>query len=380
LIAADLLSLVLDGSFTVLCGLIVTYYAFRKQLKGSAFYNCWAIGFFLYGFEIFLRAAGVLAIIPEIMLFVAFLFFVAGIWSLLRAKQLLIILGAALFFLATSALLFVFKLITFDLLASIGFTVIFLFVGVAILQHRLIFGRSAERLAIGWILLYFSNLLLTGTGWIIDVFAILAKFIILLGILDYDFIVIADKVREKRFLPPPHAGGSIEGGLKLLVSTDESSANMREGNWLRKKIAENVKADSETLVFVFQDVFPHKDLRAIKWINPEKVSIYLFSSSAEKVKSEFTVLSMGLAQVGAALLQATKQCKQSENGCTVVFFHLSLLIHLFGAEAVYNMLLNKMGYLRENGITLYAAFCPSMHSDQSVVSLFTRLADEIVKL
>ena len=380
MIAIDLWSLVLNGSFTVLCGFVVLYYAFRHQLKGSAFFNCWAVGFFIYGFEIFLRAAGVLAIIPEVLLFAAFLFFVAGIWTLLRAKQFLIMLGIILFFLVVSGLLFVFKLATFDLLSSIGFTVIFLFVGVVILQHRLIFGRSAERLAIGWFLLYFSNLLLTGTGWIINFFAILAKFVILIGILDYDFIVIADKVRDKHLLPPPDAGGGLEGGLKLLVSTDNSIANTREGNWLKKKVAENVRADSETIVFVFQDVFPHKDLRAIKWINPEKVSIYLFSSSAEKVKSEFTVLSMGLAQVGAALLQATKQCKQSESGCTVVFLHLSLLIHLFGAESVYNMLLTKMGYLRENGIMLYAVFYPSMHGDQSVVSLFTRLADEIIKL
>jgi hypothetical protein len=247
------------------------------------------------------------------------------------------------------------------------------------LQHRLIFGRSAERLAIGWILLYFSNVLLTEQGWIIDVFAILAKLIILLGIVNYDFIVIADKIREKRF-PPPEAGFGREGGLKLLLSSENSSANQREGNWLRKKVVENVKEGSDTIVCVFQDVVPHKELRAVKWISPEKVSIYLFSSSAQKTKSEFTVLPMGLAQIGAALSQATKHCQTSEKGCAVVFFHLSLLIHLYGAEAVYAMLLNKMGYLRENGITLFAVFYPSMHGDQSVVSLFTRLADEIIKL
>jgi len=377
--AADLLTLVLNGAFTILCSLIVTYYIFMKRLTRSWFYACWAIGFFIYGTEILLRASGFPIEISEGLLFVAFLFFVSGIWHLLRARQFLLMIGVTLCFLAISGLFYALRAFSFAFLEFVGFTVIFLFVGIAILQHRLIFGRSAERLAIGWILLYFSNVLLTEQGWIIDVFAILAKLIILLGIVNYDFIVIADKIREKRF-PPPEAGFGREGGLKLLLSSENSSANQREGNWLRKKVVENVKEGSDTIVCVFQDVVPHKELRAVKWISPEKVSIYLFSSSAQKTKSEFTVLPMGLAQIGAALSQATKHCQTSEKGCAVVFFHLSLLIHLYGAEAVYAMLLNKMGYLRENGITLFAVFYPSMHGDQSVVSLFTRLADEIIKL
>jgi hypothetical protein len=89
---------------------------------------------------------------------------------------------------------------------------------------------------------------------------------------------------------------------------------------------------------------------------------------------------MGLTQIGAALSQATVQCKKSDKGCSVFFLNLSLLIQVFGAEAVYNMLLNKLGYIRENGINLYAVFYPSMHSDNSIVSLFTRLSDETIKL
>jgi hypothetical protein len=377
--AADLIFLVLNGTFTLLCGLIVTYYIFTKKFSKCWFYPLWAIGFFIYGTEIFLRAGGFPIEISEGLLFVAFLFFVSGIWIMSRGRQFLLTIAASVSFLVLFGLFYALKIYPFSALELVGYTVIFLFVGIAILQHRLIFGRSAERLAIGWVLLYFSNILLTGQGWVIDVFAILSKLIILLGIMDYDFIVIADKIQEKR-VPPPEAGYAREGGLKLLLSSENSSANQREGNWLRKKVVENIKESSDAIIFVFQDVLPYKELRAIKWVSPEKIFIYLFSSSAQKVKSEFTILPMGLAQIGAALSQVTKHYQTSEKGVTVVFFHLSLLIHLYGAEAVYAMLLNKMGYLRENGITLYAFFYPSMHSDQAIVSLFSRLADEIIKL
>jgi hypothetical protein len=374
-----MLFLLLNGAFTIVCGLIIAYYAIKKQVTGSLFHYAWAGGFLVYGIEILLRAGGFPIQIAQALFFLAFIFFVVGILYLCRAKQLIAILSIALIFLSLSGLLVYLGLIPSGFLENIGYTVIFLFVAVAIFQHRILFGKSANLLAIGWVLLFLTNVLLNGPSWITDAFAFTAKIIILFGVLDYDFVVIAERANERRF-PAPEAGYGVEGGLKLLISSENSNANLREGTWLRKKASENVKEGIETIVFAFQDVVPHKDLRAIKWISPEKVSVYLFSSSAQKVKSEFIVLPMGLTQIGAALSQATAQCQKSDKGCTVIFLHLSLLIQVFGSEAVYNMLLNKMGYMRENGITLYAVFYPSMHSDPSVVSLFTRLADESIKL
>jgi hypothetical protein len=378
-IDTNLFFLLLNGVFTITCSLVLSYYALKKRVTGSLFHYAWAAGFLLYGINIFLRAAGFLLEVAQILFFTAFIFFVIGIWYLCRAKQFLVIFSVALSFLFISGLLVFLGLVSQSFLTIISYSVLFLFVAMAIFQHRMLFGRSADRLAIGWVLLYFTNVLLTGFGWVVDAFAVTAKVIILFGVLDYDFVVIAERAREKRF-PAPEAGYGVEGGLKLLMSSENSNANLREGNWLRKKASENVKEGIETIVFAFQDVVPHKELRAIKWISPEKVSVYLFSSSAQKVKAEFIVLPMGLTQIGAALSQATAQCQKSDKGCTVVFLHLSLLIQVFGAEAVYNMLLNKMGYIRENGVNLYAVFYPTMHSDPSTISLFTRLADESIKL
>ncbi|MDR1993663.1 MAG: hypothetical protein LBQ98_09305 [Nitrososphaerota archaeon] len=309
--------------------------------------------------------------------------FVYGVWKLCKIKQLIIAFSVALLSLSIIGVISFSELIPWYLLQFVSYTVLFLFVAIPIFLHRILFGKSADRLLIGWILLYTTNtahlVLNTGSSWIIDAFAVVAKIIILFGVLDYDFVVIADKALVKRF-PAPEAGYEPEGRLILLVSSESANATVKETNWLKKKTAENVNEKVETTVFVFQDVFPYKELRAIKWINPEKVSVYLFSSSAQKTKAEFIVLPMGLTQIGAALSQATLRHQRTEKYCDVIFLHFSLLIQVFGSDAVYNMLLNKMGYIRENGIKLYAVFYPTMHSDPATVALFTRLADEIIKL
>jgi hypothetical protein len=371
--------LLLNGAVTVVCGLIIAYYAIKKKVTESFFHYAWATGFLVYGLEILLKAGGFSVEIAQALFYFAFVLLIIGILYLCRAKQLIVILGIGLTSLLIFSILVLCGIIPYSFLEFIVNTVIFLFVVVAIIQHRILFGKSANLLAIGWILLFLTNVLLQNSGWISDAFAVTAKIIILLGVLDYDFVVIADKARARRH-SAPDAEYEQEGGLKLLTSVENSNTTTREVNWIKEKISENAKEGLETIIFAFQDVFPHKELRAIKRISPEKVSVFLFSSSAQKAKTEFIVLPMGLAQIGSAFSQATSQCQKTDKGCTVVFLHLSLLIQVFGAEAVYNMLLNKMGYLRENGINLYAVFYPIMHSDQSIISLYTRLADESIKL
>lgn len=379
-ISLDLIMLLTNGVFTLLCGFVIVYLLLLKRLVPSLFYYSWITGFFIYGIEIILRVLGVIPqILVEAMVFGAFVCFATGVLYLSRAKILLAILAVISCFSFVFVFIYLSGIISSSILAAFGGSVVYLFVAAAIVHQRFIFGISTERLAIGWLLLYYTNIFLPNMGWITDIFAILAKILILMGIVNYDFIVIAKKAREKHF-PPPEAGYGREGGFKLLFSSENQNAMLRESNWLRKRIEINVKQGLETSIFAFQDVVPHNELRSLKWISPEKVFIYLFSSSAQKAKSEFTVLPMGLAQIGAALSQVMKQNKSSENGCVVVFFHLSLLIQLYGTDAVYEMLLNKMGYLRENGITLYLVFYPSIHNEQSTISLFTQLADETIKL
>jgi hypothetical protein len=89
---------------------------------------------------------------------------------------------------------------------------------------------------------------------------------------------------------------------------------------------------------------------------------------------------MGKAQVGAALSELIKEHLNSQKCCMVFLMDLSLLIHTFGILPCYNMLLSKMGSLREAGVNLFTFFHPETHSDKSVFPLFRNIADEVIEL
>ena len=129
-----------------------------------------------------------------------------------------------------------------------------------------------------------------------------------------------------------------------------------------------------------------KYLRKLKWINPERVFIFLFSSSILREKHEFTILQMGLSQIGATLSEIIKKCTEDQKKyksiqkCTIIFDNVSLLIHSFGVYPVYNLLLNKLGALRANQIELYTILQPDTHKDQTVPTLFKSISDENINL
>lgn len=233
----------------------------------------------------------------------------------------------------------------------------------------------------GWFLLFITNLVLFNKGRVTDTFAIISKLILLVGIIDHDFIIMVEKVRREfsPHFPPPDTGWKKEGTLNLVISP-RNSLHSSKIKWIKRKVQENVNRGHDTHIFVFQDVVPHGELREIKWISPERVFIFLFSESAKKARKEFVVLPLGITRIGATVSEVIKRYEKSERGCTLIFLDLSLLIHWYGAHPVYKMLLNKMGSLREEGIELFAFVNPETHSEKSVVSLFKSISDNIIQL
>jgi hypothetical protein len=251
-----------------------------------------------------------------------------------------------------------------------------------IFYHRLYFGKTAEKLFFGWMLLFLANIATFGMGWITDFFAVFAKTFIFYGVRDYDFIVatqrIQDEMTPKKL--PADSGYEKEGKLNIILYTQSHASYTKQVNFVEKLVLENLKTKTNTTVFAFQDTIPHKELRKLKWINPERVFIFLYSASSEKVKNEFTIFPMDLTKIGFALSETAKMEKRSDEKHVVIFSNLSLLIHLFGPYPVYTMLLNKRGTLREKGIDVYAFMNPKTHEANSTISLFTDIADDVIKL
>jgi hypothetical protein len=375
------LFLILNSAVTFFCGGYILYHIYTKKLEKYFFYYTWAAAFLLYGIEIWLKLILKWSTSDYLALLIlsTFFFFLIslGLWSLNREKHTLPLLIVMYCLSFSISIGYGLNLISFELGMGIAYLIFYGPSTLLLIHNRLLFGKNVDRLVFGWFLLLVVNIFLFGMGWITDLFASFSKIVLLMGVIDQDFTIISQKVREKTTFryPSPFIGHEKEGSLVLVCPSHSPRIE-----WVKRKIMENEGKENQIYIFSFQDVTPHKQLREIKWIKPEKVHILLFSQSSVKAREEFTVFSMGLTEIGAALAGVIKDNFDAEKTCTVIFMDLSLLIHSFGAYPVYNMLLNKMGALREGGVSLFAFLHPETHTDKSVVSLFTSIADEVIKL
>lgn len=374
---------------TYLLGFTIFYFISIGRVRKHFFYYTWAIGFILYATQMAVRAnnffpiilAGVLLMIP------AFILFLSGLWSLSKRKGFMYILILLPILFISLITLYFLNFLSLELATSFGQIIIFLPIFVGVLYQRMIFGSNVDKFALGWFLIFLSNLFLFYSGWLGDFFGILAKLIILAGTLDYEFVILSERIQKNisSKIPPIDTGSYPEGGLKLVVQ-NVSSNDKKNIKWIFKKVEENTVKSESTYFFAFQNVTFHEYLRKLKWINPERVFIFLFSSVTLKESDEFTMLKMGLSQIGATLSEIIRTCKETRNECgsdkkcIVVFDNLSLLIHSFGEYPVYKLLLDKMGALRTDRVELFAIFQPDTHKDESVFAMFKSIADEVIYL
>jgi hypothetical protein len=110
------------------------------------------------------------------------------------------------------------------------------------------------------------------------------------------------------------------------------------------------------------------------WLNPDRVNVLMFSSSAEETKKEFIVLPAGLHEIGASIHEILKRSISQSKGCMIIISSVSELIHVFGASSSYQMLLQKRGALRESHSSIYGLFHTETH-DESTTAMFRRLSD-----
>lgn len=374
-----------NGIFTLILGFSVAYLFFTTKVKKDVFYLLFSTGFIIYGIEILLRWLSgnynpAEHLTGPVLSGLSLFLFSLGFWSLSRKKILLFTIIIPFYFAGYLLVCLWFaNLIPYEiaiLSAPLGYLPVILM----LILHVAILRKMVDTFIFGWFFLLLTNFILLGQGWIADVFAIFSKLLILRGMINQDFFILSQKI--KRTLNSSQVASTIfsaqEGGIRLILPSTISLKNRY--NWIERKVIENNEKGKETYIFSFQDSFPHSALRRIKWINPEKTFILLFSSSAQEAKKEFTLLPMEITHIGASLTEIANKCKKTEKCCTIIITNLSLAIHSFGVESAYKMLVTKLGLLREANIDLFSFLYPETHSDQHILHLFENISDEITKL
>lgn len=375
--------LFINGIFTFLIGLIILYLMQNGRFQKHRFYYTWAIGFALYGIQILTRAFNLSIIISSVLMIATLIFFIGGSWLLTRQKTVFLMISLTGVLIVILFSLFVFEIVTYDVGRIIGLTLFFITIIFSIIDQRVVFGRNVDKLIIGWSLLIFANTLLYFSGFLTDSLAIMSKIIILLGIIDYDFVIIAERVQRGmigsrlKFIN----GNKPEGGLTLIIPPEKNGGSWKAKtvDWIIKKAQKNLDMKHLNYLFAFKDVFSHQDLRRIKWISPDQIQVFLFSENINVSDEEFSVISPELTKIGVTINEIAKKHLGLNDGADLFITNISSMIHLFGEYPVYRLLLDKLGILRRSGVTLYAVFLPQTH-DERVFSLFRSVSDKMISL
>jgi hypothetical protein len=317
-------------------------------------------------------------------MFLAFVIFIPLSVFFLHSKKSVIPMFSLLFFLVAMFTI----LISFNILqVTVSFWIIastFFYLPVAsvIVVHRKLFGNSVDTLLIGWLMLFFVNILLPLGGWTADTLAIFGKLVLLIGLRDYDFAIISKKVRDalSSSISSPVAGYDVKGGFELVSLKPKEDPPLKAvTKWLKNRVDHNVKNRIETSVLIMQNVIPFDTTRSISWNMPDKVHVFIFTNDSPPGTKDFTILKYGLAEIGTAITEVTRRDPKNGTDHEILLIDLSIMIHTFGTENVYNLLLNKMGLLRSSKTYLTAIFHPETHEGR-IVSLFKTLADNITQL
>jgi len=379
----DVLSLYVNSLVTSIIGFYVFYLLLVGKVHKHSFYWYMGIGFLFYGAEIAVRGLiGQLYLQILMFLILSLMFYVSislGLWSLTKKRSSLYMLVATYATFSSLIILWAIGYPSSWMLLNAGSLISFSAIITLVFQHRTIFGQTVDKFLFGWMLLLISNFLLYGSGWIVDVLAIFSKLIILYGVTGYDFAIISQRLvmeREKPILPLS-SGRKKEGGFMLVTSRYGSAIN--DLPWISDIVKKSINQDLITYLFVFQDILPYSELRRIKWIKPDMISIFIFSSRLKKEDEEFIVLRMDLSDIGSSISEISEYQRRINKNCVILLLDISQLIHFFNASPIYKMLLSKMGLLRETGITVFGIIRPETHLETNILPLFTSIADNVLE-
>lgn len=166
------------------------------------FYLAWSIGFVIYGAQILIRLLlpGISEWVPGILHMITFALIIAGLEDVLKETKIPL--------LKTYALLVVLVVFFYLFLAldRILMGVIFLSSGWIIPTYgtvlmRRVYGHLADNILIGWLFLYVANIVFTIGQvpiYFIDVLAIFAKLVLLVGIVNPAFPWLPTLVLSER--------------------------------------------------------------------------------------------------------------------------------------------------------------------------------------
>ena len=372
----ELLARFVNGWITVFCGLFLLN-VYIKWKRKNHFHFLWGLGFILYGTQILLRTKIYsLTDLPVFSLFfVSIIFWFAGVgFALGMLKKFLAIV------IIVTMIVSVLILNVKDLLV-LAFIPGFMLIG-GIFLLRIKCGKIMNTLFLGWILLLIVNIpFVFGLlpQYLIDFLAASAKLIILYGATNPMFAMVGLQMEE--FLRRRSEATPIERSHIALVKCVGDS-RLKELSWIKQTVSESSKKGIKTILVILYDLISPLELRDLGILDDENVYLVRVLRDVKEETSFRRLMTIkdDLTSLGFLLSNIIKYSQESSVNCNVIFYSLSWLIHSHDWRSVFMLVTHKAPDIKSSPIHLHIFYHPETHEDSHTISLFEKIAEEIIPL
>ena len=371
----------LNGAITLVM-FYPLYQIYQKTKK--RFYILWGVGFLLYGVNILLRigsAPSYTQAFSAFLLLAGFVSIIGGIADLVNRIRILYVI----LLLPISLLILLLTPDPYSLfIERAGWVVTvlpYLIICVLFLIIRVNYSQSIDMLLIGWTILLMVNVAFAFNAmeiYYVDLMAIFAKVVILLGMTKPSFSLLVDDL--KQFLisgaPTEYVSGG-KGGISMVQTNGDRGKIL---DWIEDRTNDNTDKGTRTILISTYDMISPNEIMArnlgdkiyfVRMITGGRPIKNIFEENQMMIDDDLNVLDILFSDI-------INYSNERLLNCEIILFSLSSLIHTHGEKRVYSFILSVITPIKSSYVRLYSLFNPATHTDRAEIKRFEGIFDNVL--
>lgn len=353
------------------------------------FYLNWAAGFLLLGLKIILRSLsqfycdsfGILCPSSFFILQITGLsLLVAGIGELMdQYKPTLLLLGVM-----DALMLVLFLFLDLDMIIMISTIGLYSFISFMLPYMRREYALSLNKFIAGWGMLFLVNILRPLSmvnPALLEVVAISGKILIFYAMTQTGFKYLAEDISQ--YIAPKEGGGTHEKAGNPVTLLESNAHKQKELEYIAREIKHNSERGIRSVVISTYDlIMPEElmryglerdDFYIIRMLIGEKGTGFNFEENQSVIRDDLNELDFIVRDI----IEYTNKNKIS---LEIYFYNLSSLIHIHGEKRIYSFMISKIPIIKNSNLSLQIFLHPQTHEDESTISLFRSIVENVKKI
>ena len=349
------------------------------------FYLYWALGYVFYGINIIIRLfipdgfeVTVGSMITFFFFLLGFVFMVVGVGELINRRKLMLASTLTIFLPVLQYIIG-----TEWIPISLAFAILpYLVMPISLIIINWRWNVDLKLFSAGWATLFLANLgFLTNKidPGFVELFSILSKCIIYIGMIQPSFSFIVDDLRVFLLggLPTEYTKKTM--GSFNLVNIKNTNRE-REIFWINEKVDKNTTIGVRTILITLYDLITNKSI--IRFEENDNLYLVRVLPGTRSILNTFEerIMSINddLNQLDLLFSDVIKFSTERKVPCEMILYSFSHLIHTHGWRRIYSFITTKIPLIKASQVTLTCFYYPSSHEKESDIVIFEKLADSII--